>query len=120
MKLRGFTLIESILVITIILLLVGMASLSLGSVFQIGEEKRIENELALLLLASKAYHLAYPEKTSIKQEELIANGFLKEKIQNHKNYHYKINLENEKVIVFLESDSGIYQYRNGCYAKESY
>lgn len=120
MRLKGFTLIESVLVITIILFLVGMVSLSLGSVFKIGEDKRIENEIALLLSASKAYSLAYPEDTNISQEKLIANGFLKEKIGQHESYNYKILIENKTIIVSLENGGTLYQYRNGSHAKATY
>lgn len=119
-KLKGFTLIESILVITIILFLVGVISLSLGSVVKIGEDKRIENELEILLSASKAYHLAYPDDIVINQDELVTHGFLKEKIASRETYHYKISLEEKKIFVSLEKNGILYQYRTGNYAKVSY
>lgn len=75
MKQEGFTLIESITVITLIIILASTISLSLSSLYGVERDKGIENELVLLSSSAKAYHLAFPDDGVITQEKLVSSGF---------------------------------------------
>ena len=99
MKQEGFTLIESITVITLIIIL------------------GIENELVLLSSSAKAYHLAFPDDGVITQEKLVSSGFLSEILPDKKGYRYQISVQDEKIIVILVSSKGVYTYRDGREAK---
>lgn len=117
MRQKGFTLIESITVITLIIILASTISLSLSSLYGIERDKGVENELVLLSSSAKAYHLAFPKEGVITQEKLVAHGFLSEILPDRKGYRYQISLQDEKIIVTLVSSKGVYTYRDGREAK---
>ena len=117
MKQKGFTLIESITVITLIIILASTISLSLFSLYGIERDKGVENELVLLSSSAKAYHLAFPKEGVITQEKLVDCGFLSEILPNRKGYHYQVSIQDEKIIVTLVSSKGVYTYRDGREAK---
>ncbi len=117
MKQEGFTLIESITVITLIIILASTISLSLSSLYGVERDKGIENELVLLSSSAKAYHSAFPDDGVITQEKLISSGFLSEILPDKKGYRYQISVQDEKIIVILVSSKGVYTYRDGREAK---
>ena len=114
---KGFTLIESITVITLIIILASTISLSLSSLYGVERDKGIENELVLLSSSAKAYHLAFPDDGVITQEKLVSSGFLSEILPDKKGYRYQISVQDEKIIVILVSSKGVYTYRDGREAK---
>ena len=117
MRKKGFTLVESILVITIILILISAVSLTMSSIYKVEEDKRIENELFLILSAGKAYHLAFPADDTITEKKLVEKKFLAHSLSEDDNETFQIRINSDKIQVSFLKKGIPYQYKDGRYAR---
>ena len=117
MRKKGFTLIESLVVLTIILILLSAISLSVVGVVSQQQEEIIKNELCLLASAGKQYYYRHPEEGELAQRKLVEAGILARELVAKKG-QYRLEIRNKMALAYLEDGKGnVMVMRDGAHAK---
>lgn len=107
----AYTLLEVLVVLTILGLLIGLVSLQGQKALETKTQTQISADLILLASAAKVYHLDEPADLTPPPETLVAEGYLRELPQAPvagATYHIAIEPGTGQVRAWLEKEGGLY------------